>query len=1151
MLRFMLASLLALSLNSVAHAQSTKRPNYKLLWEISGNNLKKPSYLFGTMHVRDSEAFDFSDSVLLKLDACEAFALEINPDSLSKEALNMFLGQDNRVNKLAQYLSEKEYRNLDSLMHARTGRSLKNFKTAYEANFSLMEQFSKKDKNTFLDSWLYSVARNQNKVILGLEDFKDQMALMEVESKAHLAELKKSLNEGFDELEDKYKSFLTLYHSGDIDAIRAATREGLSPSDYENIVTKRNSKMAENLIKQMQRYSTFAAVGAAHLPGTEGIINLLRKKGYQVTRVAPTFTGLSANYKVKKLDQKWFTYATSEGGYSVEMPIKPVPISMKSLPMELQVTLDFGTLMMFMTTHITIPAHVRNTSVEQMFESISKNFSNIGTVSNQKYLKVAGYDAIEFESGNDSQYFRVRLILRDQVAYLLAAGSMDGTTLGDDVNRFFNSVQLRPLSAASPTFQTYTHEGGAFSINVPGKVNEQLITQPLEGSKQPYKLNIFYTTDSKTGETFVFRYNDFPAGLISSNDSLYQHQTAEQAVNNMKGVNLKKKDTTYAGYPCLKFSFEVPTQNVVVHGQNILRGNRFYLQFSARPSTLQENHTKEFLNSLSLLPYQKTITKLVDFGNGLSLKVPAEFEQDSVIMREKNYTRYSLIDTHSGISFILQVEKISPYEQATSAAEYFEGIKEAILEEGDSLLSGQPVKDQFGYEYVIACGKSNALKYMRYLIADKKLYSLWSYLPADYQQSNSTKEIYDSFIINPVTSWDISSNKTDLLLHDLLSSDSTTQVTARQTIYAHPFQEDELPKVYTALRQEYPSESTEIKNALLNVLKNHHDSNTASFIQEIYATLPDTTQLRDSALGVLASLHTEKDTKIVIDLIRKDDPRLIDSYEVLYTFYDSLSLFSSVITDVIELEPRFTNSYFLYDLVRMTLDSVEITPELRQTIINQIVAMATRLANESLANLGEDHYFYQRDRWLNLASLLTGIPFTKEVKEIVLKLNASGDPEIMLTTATHLLTHKVKVSSDDLNLIAKNSLYRIQLYENLKEINQHKLIPKKYRTSRMLSESDLYNYLSYDDELPDTIVLLFEKEIVYEGKKQHIILYKYGYDGSEEWYTALSGPFVKKSKSDFQRGGLTTSFYEVYTNNEDLMRMVKTYVEEQDGTFVE
>ncbi|MDX1956891.1 MAG: TraB/GumN family protein, partial [Chitinophagaceae bacterium] len=66
-----------------ATGQTTRfKPNKypSLFWEISGNGLKKPSYLFGTMHVRDNKAFDFSDSVLLKIDACEAFALEVHPD---------------------------------------------------------------------------------------------------------------------------------------------------------------------------------------------------------------------------------------------------------------------------------------------------------------------------------------------------------------------------------------------------------------------------------------------------------------------------------------------------------------------------------------------------------------------------------------------------------------------------------------------------------------------------------------------------------------------------------------------------------------------------------------------------------------------------------------------------------------------------------------------------------------------------------------------------------------------------------------------------------------------------------------------------------------------------------------------------------------
>ncbi|WP_039866550.1 TraB/GumN family protein, partial [Pedobacter sp. BAL39] len=51
-----------------------KKP-YNLLWEISGNGLKKSSYLFGSMHVKDRRAFNFSDSVLIAMETSSAFAI--------------------------------------------------------------------------------------------------------------------------------------------------------------------------------------------------------------------------------------------------------------------------------------------------------------------------------------------------------------------------------------------------------------------------------------------------------------------------------------------------------------------------------------------------------------------------------------------------------------------------------------------------------------------------------------------------------------------------------------------------------------------------------------------------------------------------------------------------------------------------------------------------------------------------------------------------------------------------------------------------------------------------------------------------------------------------------------------------------------------
>src|SRR5688572_18649139 len=66
-------------------AQVTPRPASKkypsLLWEISGNGLKKPSYLFGTMHVSDKLAFHLGDSFYTAIKSADVVALETNPES--------------------------------------------------------------------------------------------------------------------------------------------------------------------------------------------------------------------------------------------------------------------------------------------------------------------------------------------------------------------------------------------------------------------------------------------------------------------------------------------------------------------------------------------------------------------------------------------------------------------------------------------------------------------------------------------------------------------------------------------------------------------------------------------------------------------------------------------------------------------------------------------------------------------------------------------------------------------------------------------------------------------------------------------------------------------------------------------------------------
>src|SRR6187549_4155224 len=67
----------------VSFSQPTKilPKNYpSLLWEITGNGLKKPSYLFGTMHVSSKMVFHLPDSFYHAIKNVETVALELNPD---------------------------------------------------------------------------------------------------------------------------------------------------------------------------------------------------------------------------------------------------------------------------------------------------------------------------------------------------------------------------------------------------------------------------------------------------------------------------------------------------------------------------------------------------------------------------------------------------------------------------------------------------------------------------------------------------------------------------------------------------------------------------------------------------------------------------------------------------------------------------------------------------------------------------------------------------------------------------------------------------------------------------------------------------------------------------------------------------------------
>ncbi|MDB5223973.1 MAG: lipoprotein, partial [Chitinophagaceae bacterium] len=105
------AALMLFAENSFSQKVTKKYPS--LLWEITGNGFKKPSYLFGTMHVSSKMVFHLPDSFYHAIKNVETVALELNPDVWQGQMVKLDQLQLNYKNftqvPSTDYLNERSF----------------------------------------------------------------------------------------------------------------------------------------------------------------------------------------------------------------------------------------------------------------------------------------------------------------------------------------------------------------------------------------------------------------------------------------------------------------------------------------------------------------------------------------------------------------------------------------------------------------------------------------------------------------------------------------------------------------------------------------------------------------------------------------------------------------------------------------------------------------------------------------------------------------------------------------------------------------------------------------------------------------------------------------------------------------------------------
>lgn len=286
-------------------AEAAKTPNgVGTFWKIEKDG-KQPSWLLGTMHISDprilkmpegaSHAFSEAGTVIVESDEITS-EKQAAASIFAKPELTMFTDGKSIIDLISKDDAAKLERGLQE--RGIPLNAVLKMKPWILSSFVALPacEFARKAKGaSFLDMKLANDALKSGKQLVGLETLVEQMnALSDLPMSFHVQSLIEMLQLG-DRMEDVMATMIDLYLKGDISTI-SPMMKSLDPDKGEastqeyaafeqRVITDRNHVMADRAAPHLDDGNVFMAVGALHLPGKEGVIELLRQKRFVVTAV--------------------------------------------------------------------------------------------------------------------------------------------------------------------------------------------------------------------------------------------------------------------------------------------------------------------------------------------------------------------------------------------------------------------------------------------------------------------------------------------------------------------------------------------------------------------------------------------------------------------------------------------------------------------------------------------------------------------------------------------------------------------------------------------------------------------------------------------------------------------------------------------------
>ena len=1102
--------LFCLSLNVSGQSKTTTK---SLLWKISGNNLQQPSYLYGTIHLTDKRVFNFGDSLYSAIEKVNGFAMEMHPDSVTNEYLYSSLSADTTA-LLKTLMSKKDFNRLSPEITSRTGKpaALVTVRNLIEAPEDWSkDMFKEGNMSNFMDAWLCGVAKKQGKWIGGIEDVADQSTYINppVNNAQDVENLLKSKT-----INQKYiDDFVKIYLQEDIQKISEA--DG-SKIDDDTVLIRRNIKMTYRIDSLAAIRSTFFAVGAAHLPGEQGLIELLQKKGYQLSPVLSSSRLHASKYQYKEVATDWVTVVDNDSLFTVEMPGNPDQkiegLSTTNMKMYADMTLGVA----YLSAVILAPVDVEKS--DTLLTTLVSQVMAKGHYSKPVDVEFSGMKGKEIMGKSDDAHLRFRVFFRDRFVYFLVLSGTQEELLHDaNAERFLHSIKL--LSPKPPVeWSTFAPAGEYVSVKMPGQVtNVKLPNQ--SGLSESQSINVYTAVDNKTGNTYMIRSVKSLGDYYLPNDSIYFKQLRELFIQNTHSpVVMDSSETVVEGYPAYTVLLK-SGDNFAFRFVLINRGNRMYaLAMISDWDKRFSNDAQSFFSSVKFNDYPSVpLKKKTGWNNAFSADLQGSFidkkQTEDFKVQGQDDTRYTYAyDSAAAITYYVMRDSVNRFSWKKSDTDYYNVLRKVYTKGYDSAGAFKVVKNGAltGIEMDVYSKVSHQIKRVRIVFDMYATYEIFAYLTPELARKPYYNRFFETFrVANEKAAISMYQNKGCALLQALKSQDSILYNDAKAALTMVSFDSTNLACLYDAMLTEYKFDSTNylnINEEIFDILSGVADNSVVKHIESIYPSLPITQhKFSQDLLNILASYKTDYSYQVLKKLLKVRLPETAEREDVFYSLGDSLALTKTLFPDILRYASDTNMVMGLAYLSNSLLDSALIDiGTVKSYHLFWEAAAAKKLKEYKLKDT--EIYFSLVNDLLQLLGKLNTVEGNRLLQQYA-GLKNQGAAYLAVKTLIH---SKQPVQAAHLLALCAENNYRKYIYDELKEAGRLKLFPAKYNNQKYFAESAIFEMAS-EDYTPK-LKYLGERQLKFEGKTQKFYLFKISFDAGEEGqeieeYLGIAGPF--------------------------------------------